>query len=609
MPPLPRLRIGPLADVAARSRTLAAEPARRMLERTEALAASVEPEKLYPLPRILADLRGERAPALTDDDSSVVGAALLADLPALAEHLSAAAKLDPAAHAAPAWLDAAALCKRWGVSRSTLDRYRKRGLVARRIEIRAAGRSGGGGAAGRGKLVFATPRVEAFESRHRPGLERAQSFTRISREDADRMLRRAARYRRVLGWSTSRAAERIAEHFGRSHEAVRLLLLKRTPTTDDAAGGGGRAGESSPVHARERAIIARAARWGVPIDRLAERFGRSEGSIYRSLVLAHAERLGRLRPAPPAWWGGDSDTAAFEAPSAPKTFLDHASVQTNLGRPAPTTLAALLALVEADEPLTPATERALARAYGFLRHRAGALIALLPRHNPPRSAGALDSALVPGARAGVDEIETILRWAARVKAELVRTQLPLAVGTIEAGAERPLASLTPAQAAGAYALAIGTIAEAVERHDPFKAGRLAAQAGMALNRTIAAWWRSTHAPSGSARAGAARLRPTAPDLITLDDFTLSLCPWQRELDLAPRLRHVLASAAEPGRTIVARRMGWQIPIDASSTVGGGPPASLAQIGQEMSRPIWRIARLESACIRSLIAAARAGAKA
>lgn len=594
MPPLPRLRIGPLADVAARSATLAAEPARTMLERAEALADRVEPDRLYPLTDVLSDLRGDPAPAPSDDDSSVVGAALLADLPALVEHLCAAAKLDPKAHAGAAWLDAAALCKRWGVSRSTLDRYRKRGLVGRRVEARA----------GQGKLVFATVRIEAFEARHRPGLARAGAFTRISSDETARMLRRAARYRRVLGWSASKAAERIAERFGRSHEAVRLLLLRRM-APESATPASGEFTPSAPVHARERAVIARAVRRGVSVERLAERFGRSQGSIYRSLVLAHAERLARLRPEPPAWEDG---FAMFDAPDAPKVFLDHAGVQTNLGRPAPATLAALLALVEADEPFTPAFERAVLRAQWFLRHRAGALVGALPRHNPPRSGeGGLDAALAPGGAggmrgAGVDEIETILRWAARLKAEIVRSQLPLAVRTIEGATERPLTSLSPAQVAGAYELAVGTLSEAVERHDPFRAGRLAAQAGLALNRTIAAWWRSAHAPAG--RPGAARARPTPPDLVPLDDFTVGLCPWQRELDLPARQRAALAAAAEPGRTLVARRMGWQVVLADGSTIGGGPPRTLAQIAVEMGKPVWRAARLEGQAVRVLLGAAR-----
>lgn len=593
MPSLPRLRIGPLADIAARAAALPADPARAMLQRAESLADRVDPERLYPLAGVLADLRADRPAPSTpeDDDSSVVGAALLADLPSLVEHLSAAARLDPREYTPPAWLDAAAVCKRWGVSRSTLDRYRKRGLVGRRIEPRA----------GRPKLVFASARVEIFEARHRPGLERAGSFTRISAGESERMLRRAARYQRVLGWSPSRAAARIAERFGRSHEAVRQLLLRRGPTPGVPASFSPGVPPAPPVHAREREIIARAARFGVSVERLAQRFDRSEGSIYRSLVLAHAERLVALGLDPAPW---EDASERFTAPDAPRVFLDHASVQTNLGRPAPSTLAALVALVDADEPLTPGTERALARAHAFLRHRAALLIAALPRHNPPRVAPeGLDAALTPGGPPGVDEIETVLRWASRLKAELVRSQLPLAVRTIEGAIERPLASLTPAQAAGAYELAVGTLSEALERHDPFRAGRIAAQAGLALNRTVAAWWRSTHAPAG-ARPGAARVRATPPELVPLPDFTVSLSPWQRELDLPPRLRSVLSTADDASRTLVAHRMGWQVPLPDGTTIGGGPPRSLAQIANETRKPAWRIARLEGQSVRALLAAAR-----
>jgi transposase len=575
MPPLPRLRIGPLADIAAAAPRLSPASALAGLERAETLAQRIDPNDLYPLARVIADLRPDSASSAPDDGSSVVGAALLADLAALAEHLAAAAKLDPAQHAAPAWLDAASVCKRWGVSRSTLDRYRKRGLLGRRLETTP----------GRTRLVFAADRVEAFAAVHRPALERAGSFTRITPVEEARIRRRADRYRRVLGWSTSRTAQRIAEHFGRSPEAVRLLLVK----TDDGVS------RRAPVRARERAIIARAAAWGVEVDRLAERFGRSEGSIYRALVQAHAERLARLRPEPPAW---DEDAGRFNALDAASTFLDHAPVQTGLGRPAPTSLAELLTLVEAAEPLTPAVERALARAYWFLRHAAGVAINALPRHNPPRSAQR--AAGQPAS--GVDDIETMLRWAARVKAELVRSQLPLVVRSVEAAAERPVSALAPAQVGAVYSLAIGTVAEAVERHDPFKSGRLAAQAGLALNRSIAAWWRSTHAPAD--RPGAARARPTPPERVTLDDFTLALCPWQRELDLPAGMRRVLGEAPEPARTLIAQRMGWQVPLADGAVIGGGPPRSLAQIADALATPVWRVVRLEGQAVRALRARAR-----
>ena len=71
------------------------------------------------------------------------------------------------------------------------------------------------------------------------------------------------------------------------------------------------------------------------------------------------------------------------------------------------------------------------------------------------------------------------------------------------------------------------------------------------------------------------------------------------------MRRVLAAAAEPGRTLVAQRMGWQIPLPDGSAAGGSPPRSLAQLALQMRKPVWRVARLEGEALRALLRAARA----
>ncbi|MCW5765942.1 MAG: hypothetical protein KIT68_08190, partial [Phycisphaeraceae bacterium] len=130
MPPSSRLRVSALAELARQLRFIPAEAARRHLARVEALAGRVDPAGTYPEDWVVLQVTGFR-PDLAEP-ALIVGAALIADLPALAERLSITARQRADDLAPGQWLTAGELTARWHVTPRTLARLRRRGLLCRR---------------------------------------------------------------------------------------------------------------------------------------------------------------------------------------------------------------------------------------------------------------------------------------------------------------------------------------------------------------------------------------------------------------------------------------------------------------------------------------------
>src|SRR5690606_20148253 len=105
-------------------------------------------------------------PARIDDPRQIVGAALLADLSALAERLSDRAALP--AHADTGTIGIDGLTELWSVSRKTIDRYRRSGLIGRRVRD----------ANGVVRIVFSPAAVRGFAQKRGPRIDRAGAFSR-----------------------------------------------------------------------------------------------------------------------------------------------------------------------------------------------------------------------------------------------------------------------------------------------------------------------------------------------------------------------------------------------------------------------------------------------
>lgn len=546
MPPLPRLKLPILRELERELRFAPPDALRRDIARVEALISDLDPSTTYPDEWVVFRVTGYRREQAAP--SATTGIALLADLSAFLERLCDAAGLTVAEHEAASLgvVSVDELCAEWHVSRKTLDRWRRRGLAARRVRD----------ARGRSRLLFLRASMEAFASRHGGELQHAAAFTRIDENTERRMLAQAARYQRCLGLSLNAAAERLANRHGRSHEAIRQVLRKHEPSAPIFR-------EEPPIDARRRRVLYRAWQRGVDPTRMARKYKRTTSAIRRAILLVRADRLRELvergdllAPVGPT----------FHRADAGEVLLAPSPVRNGLAQPAPTDLLDVLVFARQRLPIVGVEERSRLIAYHYLRWSAAIAIRELDRLHPAAEA--------------VDRVETSLRWAARLKAELLRPQLFLVLETLELRLGRPLNELPAALASAHLRRAFARAAEAIDGIDPFKNSRVAAAVGLEVDRDAAGWLKAHPAAPTSARRAASILVPGT----FFPDWTRTVASWQDWLEPDARARSVVALDQMPEREakFLVRRFGWD----------GGPPATLHDLALEMSIAPTVVARFE-----------------
>lgn len=587
MPRMPTLRVRALNNLARQLRFESREAARRQLVRAESLAVELlgSPGEAgaargpgtFPASWVVWRITGLKVEEEGGEPELLVREALLGDLPALIDRLSAAAEIGErelddvgagegqgrrrgggtAAVRGP-WLGVEEVCARWRVSRKTLERYRRLGLIGRRVML---GR-------GRWRVVFAETVVRAFEGRHTARVVEAGGFARMGAAERARVIESARRMRAGNGSSLHACAARIAEETGRSTEAIRRILAVHDERSAEPIFGG-----RGPLTEHERRVLERGAARGGKVAEAARRVGKSRSSVYRVL---HDRRAARLRGLDLS--GADGPT--FARSDAAEVLLGPASVRSGLGGPGVLSAAGVIREAAGIAPASAAAERAMAVAYRYLLYRARVGIGGLARHGARAGRTGADA----GA-AGLDRIETDLLWAARIKAELVRQQLPLLVRTVEAGAGRGAAEMDVHSARGMIEVAMEALGAAIDRHDPFKGGRVAGGASVAMGRAVSQWLGKQEggAPGRAVRS----VRERAPE-----DWTLRVCVWQEFLEPGPGVRGRCGELANAARHVVEMRMGWD----------GGPPRTPAEIAEELGTTAGRVA----ATLRRAVAAAGDG---
>lgn len=552
MPPLPRLTVDAIADLARQLRFAPRHALVRDLERTERLALDIDPEQTYPEDFVVFRVTGYRPDK--SGDAMIPGQALLGELAALAEHLSAAAKIP--IEAVPGALSPDELCARWNVSRKTLERYRHRGLLSRRVI----------GPSGRPRVVFTREAVRAFESREGEILSQASSFTRLD-DETRRQVIELARAEASTGKSLNQAALAVSERIGRGHETVRQILRKHDQESEEPIFD-----ESGPLTDRQRKFAYRAWRRAIEPGDIALRLGKPRPAVQRVTADERASVLRQLLPAIRDGLDGSPDEVGVETRFA----------REGIGYEGPTALADLLALSRAVTVMPAPEEKARARAYVALRARAASAIAELPMH---------------GVHApDVDRVETDLRWAARLKAELVRSQLPNLLRTIESRLGHEAEAVGATKLRAILGALMKSACVALDRHHPSTGGRIAAPVLLAADRAMRDMMqRLDLRPLSQAQPGRARRVIGTGERVS--DFTMRICAWQLDLEPDIRLRRGLELIDAEHAALLRLRFGFA-PSEAVR------PLTLAELAHRMgSRPL-HVARSERAAIRNALAAVR-----
>jgi len=250
-----------------------APPARRreQLARAQQLLGEVEPGKKYPYQWVcfrITEFRPESYPDLLID-----GVDLAHDLARLIEALGGTVTADE-----PEGLlvTLEELSKRWNVSTKTLRRWRKLGLVGRRVSRN-----------GKQVVGYSQSVVDQFEVHNQERVARGSRFSQMTDQEREEILRRARRLCRV-GGSLTEISRRIARRLGRSVEAVRYTIKNYDRDHPEQALFPKLTG---PLDARTKESIYSSYRRGMTVDTLAKTFQRTRTSMYRVINEVRARRL------------------------------------------------------------------------------------------------------------------------------------------------------------------------------------------------------------------------------------------------------------------------------------------------------------------------------
>jgi RNA polymerase primary sigma factor len=517
MPRLSRLRVPALLELAEQLRYAPRAATERQITRVEELALELDPSLTYPEDFIVFRITGYR-PEMADP-RMIVGEALLSDLSALAERLSEHAQMPLSDMGEVLTIDG--LTERWSVTRRTLERWRRRGLIARRVRDEK----------GAVRIVFRAEVVRAFEAGNGGIVQKASSFTRLTEEDRRRALVWARGYRARLGWTRHAAAGRIAWRLGRSRETIRALL-----ESHDAAAPEPLFEEAGPLTPRQRRAIERMDRWGIAPGAMASHFSRSRATVHRVIDERRAERLSRLDLSGPADghpWDGQQVQLLLEEPAVQGCGWVDPIVDVGL----------LVEQADADPPTPPQIEHARSEAMVWLLRRAR------------EGCAALDARSISST--ALDRVETDLRWMTHLKGALVQSQRGLIVRTVRERLGGDMDRWDGLELASVLDACFEATVLAVGRHDPIKGGRVAAPVSLALNRLLA----------GVAMAPPMKARRRDAPRPTLADWSRGLTPWQEWLAPPEPLRAHMEDLDADVRAVALARYG----------LGGQPPRTIAEI--------------------------------
>lgn len=255
------------------------------------------------------------------------------------------------------FLTVAEISKQLNVSTKTIRRWRKWGLVGRRI-VRN----------GRRQLGFLQSVVDQFLQRNKDHVERGSRFSQLSDDEKDEILRKARRLSRVDGGSLTEVSRRIARRLGRSVEAIRYTIKNFDREHPDQALFPDVTG---PLDGATKLTIYNSYRRGIKVETLAKRFNRTRTSMYRVINEVRAQRL-LEQPLDYMYHVSFDDPAMEDVIVAP--MPDEEEYETKKrGMRAPKDVPAELASMYEVPLLSKEQEQHLFRKMNFLKHKASQL--------------------------------------------------------------------------------------------------------------------------------------------------------------------------------------------------------------------------------------------
>lgn len=348
--------------------------------------------------------------------------------------------------------DSSALARRFNVSTKTIQRWRKRGLAARRLFFPD----------GKRRIGFLESSVAAFLQGHRTEIQRSTQFSQLTLDERDDIIRRARRMASFTDCSLGEVARRIAGKLGRAAETIRYTIRKHDSESPDKA--------IFPhllqtLGEQEKRRIYRSFLQGVAIADLAEQYHRTRSSIHRIVNEMRAKQLIQ-RPISyefnEEFQQADAEELIMQDPE--ESADEPARGQGKKVKP-PRDLPPYLKSLYDTPLLSPAKERALFRRYNYLKYKADQLRKQIDLSNLRVS--------------DVKQVESLLLEANVVKNQIIRANLRLVVSIAKKHLKGPL-NLFELVSDGNISLM-----RAVEKFDYSRGFRFSTYASWAIMRNFA----------------------------------------------------------------------------------------------------------------------------
>ena len=515
------------------------------IDAAEALLQIIKADREYPYDFVVYRITGYRGERRGPAAEPIPGRKLIEDVQKLILDVCDSFTLRSTDYAEGVY-DLDAMARRFNVSTKTVQRWRRRGLLARRLVMPD----------GKRRIAFLESSVRHFTERQGSRIERSVRFSQLSPLERKDIIRRAKRMAGFTQCMLSDVARRLAARTGRAVETVRYTIRKHDLDHPDDPVFPNLTG---PLEEQQRAEIYRSFLRGEPVSLLAERYRRTRGSIYR---VVHEMRARQLTKRPIAY----IPSPDFEQDGADEIILDgdgEVRSSPKLTRPPAGLPPYLRALY--DVPLLGAEqERDLFRQYNYLKFKADEL------------RKAID---VTRVRAGdLKEIEKLLLQANLVKNRIIRANLRLVVSIAKkhlGGAQTLFELISDGNV---------SLMRAVEKFDYSRGHRFSTYASWAIIRNFA---RSVP----KERYQLDRFATGNDEVLDIAAGLRSYDPNEENLpELRESIEAMLAQLTARERIILADHYGL---------TDQGEPTTLDQLGKRMGLSKERVRQIEMQALEKL----------
>jgi RNA polymerase primary sigma factor len=392
-----KYRLAVLADLARQLSFTPLETRATQVASAEILLHNLDPQKAYPIDFVVFHITGYQ-PKTNGNADLLTGLALQHDLGLLIEQVSDGLNLTASKTGEPV-LAIDDVTERFEVTSKTIQRWRRRGLPARRFVFPD----------GKRRVGFLLSSVERFIAGHRDQLGSTTVCTAMADAEQSLIVRHARRLACECRCSETEISLRIGKKFHRTPMAVLHTLRKH-----DAEHPGHAVLPLAALPLTDELIarIITGRRRGLGLKSLARKFRRPRSIIYRTLVQARVAKLNKRKTRfidDPLYHQPDAGQMIDDIVSQQELGVTAAVIDTRIPRDLPPYLRDLYR----TPLLSPARERALFLKFNFHKFR----FVTARRRLEPEFAGARD----------LGRLEQHLRDTTATKNDILQANLRLVV--------------------------------------------------------------------------------------------------------------------------------------------------------------------------------------